>query len=104
MIALGQTFLLFLAWVFLVIIFSVPSMLMMVFLGRKWDKRTWYGPHPCIRCGKTICRTAQTDGGTEFDYPIGPIYPNTVWGFHKCQPRQTTDHGFLVDSISGDGK
>jgi hypothetical protein len=45
----------------------------------------FYGPHPC-GCGETICRSSAKDGGIVFDYPKGPIYPNTNWVEHVCKP------------------
>lgn len=49
------------------------------------DNRTFYGPHPCINCGAQIVKASQTEGGEEFENPIGPIYPNTEWVRHNCQ-------------------
>jgi hypothetical protein len=48
------------------------------------DDRIFYGPHPCARCGKTIVKASYEQGGEEFDYPDGPIYPNTEWHRHCC--------------------
>jgi hypothetical protein len=44
----------------------------------------YYGPHECDVCGRTICRVALEQGGDKFDYPEGPIYPNTEWRKHSC--------------------
>ena len=45
----------------------------------------YYGPHPCDDCGGLICRVSLEQGGDKFDYPEGPIYPNTVWRPHSCK-------------------
>ena len=49
------------------------------------DDRVFYGPHPCDVCGKTIAVASRTQGGEKFEYPDGPIYPNTVWARHNCE-------------------
>ena len=48
------------------------------------DERVFYGPHPCEACGGMICKASRGQGGEEFDYPEGPIYPNTEWKRHSC--------------------
>jgi hypothetical protein len=50
------------------------------------DDRIFYGPHPCSSCGKLIVRASLAQGGEAFDQPDGPIYPNTPWQRHDCQP------------------
>lgn len=45
----------------------------------------YYGPHACDVCGELICRVSLEQGGDKFDYPEGPIYPNTVWQPHSCK-------------------
>lgn len=51
--------------------------------GRKPE--VFYGPHACARgCGVTICKAAKDEGGKEYDYPEGIIYPNTRWKKHVC--------------------
>jgi hypothetical protein len=45
----------------------------------------YYGPHKCHRCDKIICKVAVEQGGEEYDYPEGPIYPNTDWVLHVCE-------------------
>jgi hypothetical protein len=46
---------------------------------------TFYGPHECDDCEKTICKAANEQGGVKFDYPVDePIYPNTPWNLHNC--------------------
>jgi len=47
-------------------------------------KIIYYGPHRCEECGVMICRVAREQGGDSFDYPDGPIYPNTQWKEHQC--------------------
>lgn len=49
---------------------------------QRLDQATFYGPHDCDRCGCLIVRTSQEDGGHRYDYPEGPIYPNTRWVPH----------------------
>lgn len=46
----------------------------------------YYGPHSCENCGATIAKMGQEWGGTAFTYPEGPIYPNTEWHPHVCDP------------------
>lgn len=47
----------------------------------------YYGPHECGRCGRLIVKAAFEQGGAEFDYPRhDPIYPNTRWTPHACDP------------------
>ena len=50
------------------------------------SKIVYYGPHPCENCGKTIAKMGYDWGGTAFTYPEGPIYPNTEWHPHVCDP------------------
>ncbi len=47
----------------------------------------YYGPHACQNCGATICKMGQEFGGNAFTYPQGPIYPNTEWHPHVCDPK-----------------
>lgn len=44
----------------------------------------YYGPHPCEICSAIICKAADTQGGSAFNYPEGPVYPNTEWHAHFC--------------------
>lgn len=45
----------------------------------------YYGPHPCERgCGVQIAKAERAKGGAEWEYPEGPIYPNTRWRIHTC--------------------
>jgi hypothetical protein len=48
----------------------------------------YYGPHACSNCGVTICKMAFEFGGNSFTYPDGPIYPNTIWHPHVCDPKR----------------
>lgn len=50
------------------------------------SKIIYYGPHACENCLATICRMGREWGGNSFDYPAGPIYPNTEWHAHICDP------------------
>lgn len=47
----------------------------------------YYGPHACNNCGVLICKMAHEFGGNAFTYPDGPIYPNTEWYPHVCDPK-----------------
>lgn len=44
----------------------------------------FYGPHACSQCGRMIAKAAVKQGGAEYNYPLGPIYPNTDWRRHDC--------------------
>lgn len=46
----------------------------------------YYGPHSCENCGAMIVKMGREFGGTAFDQPEGPIYPNTEWHVHICDP------------------
>jgi hypothetical protein len=48
----------------------------------------YYGPHACENCGVLICRMGREFGGNAFTYPDGPIYPNTEWHAHVCDPEK----------------
>lgn len=50
----------------------------------------YYGPHACSNCGRTVCKMGHEWGGTMFSYPQGPIYPNTEWHPHVCDPRDVS--------------
>ena len=56
------------------------------FLRRLFRKNSiiYYGPYRCEACERFICREALEQGGGKFDYPDGPIYPNTKWAAHVC--------------------
>lgn len=47
----------------------------------------YYGPHACNNCGAMICKMGFDFGGNAFTYPEGPIYPNTEWHPHVCDPK-----------------
>ena len=46
----------------------------------------YYGPHPCENCSIPIVKMGNEWGGTSFTNPDGPIYPNTEWHPHVCDP------------------
>jgi hypothetical protein len=50
------------------------------------SKIIYYGPHPCENCGIDIAKMGREWGGTAFTYPQGPVYPNTEWMPHVCDP------------------
>lgn len=51
------------------------------------SKIIYYGPHTCENCGVMIVRMGTEWGGTAFTNPEGPIYPNTEWHPHVCDPK-----------------
>lgn len=55
------------------------------------SKIVYYGPHACANCGKNIAKMGIEWGGTAFTYPGGPIYPNTEWHPHVCDPQLVAD-------------
>ncbi len=59
------------------------------------SKIIYYGPHACENCGATICRMGHEWGGNSFDYPGGPIYPNTEWHAHICDPLEARGYAAL---------
>ena len=50
------------------------------------SKIVYYGPHSCENCGAAIVKMGREWGGTAFNHPEGPIYPNTEWHPHVCDP------------------
>jgi hypothetical protein len=50
------------------------------------SKITYYGPHTCENCGAMIVKMGHEWGGTAFTNPEGPIYPNSEWHPHVCDP------------------
>lgn len=46
----------------------------------------YYGPHSCDNCGVPIVKMGTEWGGSSFTNPDGPIYPNTEWHPHVCDP------------------
>jgi hypothetical protein len=51
------------------------------------SKIIYYGPHACANCGVMIAKMGHEFGGNAFTYPEGPIYPNTEWQPHVCDPK-----------------
>ena len=51
----------------------------------------YYGPHLCSNCGVLICKMGYQFGGNAFTYPDGPIYPNTEWHPHVCDPKKVSE-------------
>lgn len=64
------------------------------------SKIVYYGPHACSNCGATICKMGSEFGGNAFTYPEGPIYPNTEWHAHVCDPKMVAKHRELSGSAS----
>lgn len=56
------------------------------------SKIIYYGPHECSGCGQKICKMGHEFGGNAFTYPEGPIYPNTEWHVHVCDPKTSYRH------------
>lgn len=52
------------------------------------SKIIYYGPHACDNCSATIVKMGLEFGGNMFDQPSGPIYPNTEWHVHVCDPKR----------------
>lgn len=50
------------------------------------SKIVYYGPHECENCGVRIVKMGREWGATAFTNPEGPIYPNTEWYPHVCDP------------------
>jgi hypothetical protein len=46
----------------------------------------YYGPHECSNCGVLIVKMGKEWGGTAFTNPDGPVYPNSEWHPHVCDP------------------
>jgi hypothetical protein len=63
----------------------------MTSLSFRSSKVIYYGPHACENCGVSICRAGFDFGGSSFTYPEGPIYPNTEWNPHFCNPQDVRD-------------
>jgi hypothetical protein len=51
----------------------------------------YYGPHECSNCGVLVAKMAIEFGGNAFTYPEGPIYPNTEWHSHVCDPQRVAE-------------
>lgn len=52
------------------------------------SKVVYYGPHACENCGAMIVKMGHEFGGNSFNQPDGPIYPNTEWYPHVCDPKR----------------
>jgi hypothetical protein len=63
-------------------------------LLRRFRKVTFYGPFRCDRCSRMIARAEREKGGRKYDYPEGPVYPNTEWNLHVCVTREDFDRKF----------
>lgn len=50
------------------------------------SKIVYYGPRACDNCGVDIVKMGDDWGGTAFTHPSGPVYPNTEWAPHVCDP------------------
>lgn len=48
----------------------------------------YYGPHQCPGCTAMICRVSIEQGGRMYEYPDGPIYPNTEFWPHICAAQE----------------
>lgn len=55
------------------------------------DRRIFYGPHPCEKCGRMIVKAARADGGAEYNWPDEGPYPNTGWWRHRCDETATAE-------------
>src|SRR5207253_2095078 len=67
------------------------------------SKIIYYGPHACSNCGVLICKMGTEFGGNAFNYPNGPIYPNTEWHPHVCDPKRVVNipkPAVLADKIN----
>ena len=51
------------------------------------SKIVYYGPHACENCGVLIVKAGREWGGAVFTAPDWPIYPNTEWHPHICDPK-----------------
>lgn len=61
----------------------------------------YYGPHACENCGVMICKMGREFGGNAFTYPEGPIYPNTEWHPHVCDPKRSSGNNGLAPAPPG---
>lgn len=52
------------------------------------NKIVYYGPHDCSNCGSSVVKMGIEFGGNMFDQPPFPIYPNTEWHVHVCDPKR----------------
>ena len=67
------------------------------------SKIIYYGPHECGTCGAMICKMGTEFGGNAFTYPEGPIYPNTEWHPHVCDPGRVAAQGAGTQSAGTQG-
>lgn len=56
-------------------------------LSFRSSRIVYYGPQICYNCGVNVCKMGHEFGGNTFNYPEGPIYPNTEWFPHVCDPK-----------------
>ncbi len=56
------------------------------------SKIVYHGPHPCNTCAVLVARMGYEFGGTAFTYPEGPVYPNTEWHPHVCDPHAVHEY------------
>lgn len=61
----------------------------------------YYGPHECQNCGATVVKMGAEFGGNTFDQPQGPIYPNTEWHVHVCDPKKARTPAGTVTVTAG---
>lgn len=55
-------------------------------LGYRSTRFTYYGPHPCQKCGVVIVKSEKfAPVGFEFNFVHDSHYPNHKWIKHKCQ-------------------
>lgn len=54
-------------------------------------KLVYYGPHECSNCGVMVAKMGAEFGGNSFNYPEGPVYPNSEWQPHVCDPDLVSD-------------
>lgn len=68
----------------------------------------YYGPYACDECYASdggavpavmITKVSREQGDATFDYPDGPIYPNTVWAphVHRISESPTERSGCVVE-------
>jgi hypothetical protein len=62
------------------------------------SKITYYGPHDCPNCGQAIVKMSTEWGGNAFTNPSSPIYPNTEWHPHVCDPYFVKQKAALIAS------
>lgn len=75
-------------------------------LSFRSSRIVYYGPHPCENCGVLIVKMSPESGGNAFTAPEGPIYPNTEWHVHVCDPadvyvRKGTEARDFIRRVNG---